>query len=380
MIRDPVERTGADFIHFYSAGRIAQSHGAAHVYDLVLQHDVEEEQVGFPLASQQVLPYNHLPFLIPLLQITINADYVGSFYRWVLIMITIYFTGITLLGFMLKQAGIDQGLVKITACGSLLFLPVFFSLMNGQDTAFLFLGTSIWMYGLISGKKILAGLGLSLTTVRPQIAVFLAIPMLFQHAKIFWGFLLGSGILALVSLFILGLDGTREFINIILLSAGGEWYGVKQYAMFNLIGLLMRIVPWLGAGTIRIIGWIIYALTLIGVCILWTKAYSLKKGPIGLTATLALFVAPHLNFHDLTLLLIPIYELIRTSGKPGYLETSIAIVTPIAISLLLLLSNASPFLQYTIPYVIMLALAGYSYYLKYKIPIPAPHQSSLPKR
>ena len=65
FINDPVERTGADFIHFYSAGRIAQSEGAAHVYDLLLQQEIQEQQVGFPLAPGQVLPYNHLPFLIP---------------------------------------------------------------------------------------------------------------------------------------------------------------------------------------------------------------------------------------------------------------------------------------------------------------------------
>jgi len=50
FINDPVERTGADFIHFYSAGRLAQSEGAAHVYDLLLQQKIEEQQVGFPLA------------------------------------------------------------------------------------------------------------------------------------------------------------------------------------------------------------------------------------------------------------------------------------------------------------------------------------------
>jgi hypothetical protein len=375
MINDPVERTGADFIHFYSAGRIAQSHGSAHVYNLVLQHDVEEEQVGFPLAERQVLPYNHLPFLIPILKIAVNTDYVASFYRWVLIMLLIYAAGIALYGRSLKQAGIETGFLRVVQVGGLLFLPVFFSLMNGQDTALLFLGAAIWVYGLLAGRPLLAGLGLSLTSVRPHLALALALPMLFHRRKVFLGFLLGGGTLGLISFSILGIAGTKEFINMLLLSVGGDWYGLKQPYMFNLIGALLRVLPWIAADAIRTMGWIIYALTIVGLCILWARARDPRNGLIGLTVTLALFVAPHLHFHDLALLLIPIYEWIRSSSESGGLKRSIAIMLPIAISLLLLISNISPYLQYTIPYVVMFVLAGYPYRKRFQTLLTRPHQS-----
>ncbi|MDQ3005272.1 MAG: glycosyltransferase 87 family protein [Chloroflexota bacterium] len=366
IINDPVERTGADFIHFYSAGRIAQSEDASQVYNLSLQRKIEEQQVGFPLAPGQVLPYNHLPFLIPILQTIVSTDYVNSFYRWVTIMVILFITGIIILGRILTESGMDRKSILLVSIGSFLFLPLFFSLMNGQDTAFLFLGAVIWMYGLLTKREIIAGLGLSLTTVRPHIALILALPMLFSYRKAFMGFAIGSGILALISFLIIGMEGTREFINIILISAGGEWYGMKQYAMYNMIGLLMRTLPWLQAATIRTIGWVVYGVTIIALCIFWARSKGLKGGKIGLTITLALFAVPHLHFHDLTLLLIPIYELIRSSTENARLKTSIATVFPIAISLLLLLGNISPLLQYTFPYLIMLALAGYPYYPKHK--------------
>jgi hypothetical protein len=375
LISDPVQRTGSDFIHFYTAGRIAQNEGMSRVYDLALQQDYEEEQVGFPLADGQVLPYNHLPFLIPILQIIITANYVHSFYNWVIIMIVLYIIGIIILCRVLRQAGIDQNSTLLTAIGGLLFLPLFFSLMNGQDTAVLFLGVAIWIYGLISEKEMAAGLGLSLTTIRPHIALIMALPMLFSYRKVFLGFMLGSGILALFSYSILGIAGTRDFIDILIVSAGGEWYGMKQFAMFNLIGLLMRTTPWLAADVIRLLGWVVYGIAIVGLCILWARNKDLQDGKIGLTVTLALFAVPHLHFHDLTLLLMPIYELIRSSTRSGWLKTSIAVVLPIVISLLLLLSNASRVLQYTVPYLLMLALAGYPYYLKYKQRITVPHQS-----
>jgi hypothetical protein len=89
LINDPVERTGADFIAFYSAGRVAQTKGFSKLYDPLLQQQIQEEQVGFPLAEGQVLLYNHLPFLTPILRGFVSPNYVSSFYRWNLFLIVI---------------------------------------------------------------------------------------------------------------------------------------------------------------------------------------------------------------------------------------------------------------------------------------------------
>ena len=375
LINDPVERTGADFIHFYSAGRIAQLYGPSHVYDLALQQEMEEEQVGFSLAREQILPYNHMPFLIPVLQAMVDENYIGSFYRWDALMIIVYLLGAAVIGLLLTQAGLQRQWVLIAQISGLLFLPYFFSLMNGQDTAFVFLGTAVWVYGLLSGRPLLAGLGLSMTTIRPHIALLLALPMFFHNQKIFLGFLLGSGVLALLSVSILGFQGTLEFIDILLLSAAGTGHGIKQAAMFNLIGLLMRIMPWLGEDGVRLVGWVIYGTAIIVLCILWAKHNSLQDWRIGLTATLAVFVAPHLHFHDLTLLLIPLFEIMRLSQTNDVLKTPIAVAAPLAVSILLLMSNISPSLQYTVPYLIMLALVSYPYWTKSRVDATTPHRS-----
>ena len=290
-------------------------------------------------------------------------------------MVLVYVLGVTLLGNLLEQAGIERRSVVIAKIGGLLFLPLFFSLMNGQDTAILFLGAVLWVFGLISGKPMFAGIGLSLTTIRPHIALLFSLPMLFHQRKVFLGFIIGSGALAVLSFSILGIQGTHQFIDMLLLSAGGTWYGMKQDAMFNLIGLLMRTIPWLGADTIRLIGWIVYGVTIVGLCILWARDNALQRERVGMTVTLALFVSPHLHFHDLTLLLIPIYELIRMSKESGNVQAPILVAVPIAISLLLLMSNISPLLQYTTPYLIMLALVVHSFLYKSETPIKAPHRS-----
>lgn len=375
FMKDPVERTGSDFIAFYSAGRVAQSRGAADVYNLQFQQKIQEEQVGFPLVTGQVLAYNHLPFLIPILRAIVSPDYVKSFSSWVFLLVGLYLIGILFLSQALKDSGMDSLSTLRAGIGSFLFLPLWFSLMNGQDSAFLFLGASIWVYGLYTGKENIAGLGLSLTTVRPHIALVLALPMFFSHRKVFWTFMIGSAILAFFSLFILGMEGTQEFIDILILSAGGEWYGMKENAMYNLIGLLARGADWLGADVTRLLGWAVYGTSIIGLCILWAKTKDLQDGKIGLTVGLALFAVPHLHFHDLALMLILIYELMRLSTRTGEINTQLIIISPIAISLLLLISNISRYLQYSIPYLLLLALAGYPYFLKYWRPIPTQNRS-----
>ena len=361
FISDPVERTGSDFIGFYSVGRIAKQEGPAHVYDPLLQQSIQEQVVGFPLAPGQVLLNQHLPFLIPILKAISGPDYIASFYVWISIMILLYILSILLLGRILKQSHLDDLSIRLINAGGILFYPLFFSLLNGQDTALLVLGAVIWVFCLLSGKEWLAGLGLSLATVRPHIVLLLAIPLFFRYRKAFWGFALGSLVLALVSYFILGLQGTVDFINILFISAEGTWYGLNENAMFNLTGLLLRLFPLLGIDVVHMIAWSVYGLTLIFLCFLWARNPDLQDGRIGLTIVLALFVAQHLHFHDLTLLLIPIYEL-RWRHKENH-KTAFVLATPVAISLLLLISNITPLLQYTVPYLIMLGLAFSLYFI-----------------
>lgn len=361
FMNDPVERTGSDFIGFYSIGRIAQEQGPAYVYDPALQQQIQQEVVGFELAPGQVLINQHLPFLIPILQSLVSQDYVASFHRWNILMLLLYIIGIVLLSSLLKSRGLDRGMILQTSLGCLLFYPLFFSFLNGQDTAIAFLGLSIWVFGLMTGRDMLAGLGLSLVTVRPHIAIVMAIPMFFRRRKVFWGFAIGSGILGLISVALLGMQGTRQFIDILFISAEGQWYGLNEEHMFNLIGLLLRILPWLSKDTIHIIGWVTYAATIIGLCNPRRNNPELKTGGFGLFVIAALFVAPHLHYHDLTLLLIPIYELILTSTETDDNKKLRMIALPVILSFVLLLGNISAVLQYTSPYLIMLGLAAYPF-------------------
>ena len=379
FINDPVERTGSDFISFYSTGRVSQEHGYSQAYTLSQIHAIQEEQVGFELAEQQVLLNLHPPFLVPVYHTLFTDQYVESFYRWVFLMVVLYIAAIAVLQQIPGESG-DTGKCRneawVTGLGAFLFLPIFFSLMNGQDTAWLLLGAALWMYGLKTGRDVLAGVGLTLTTIRPHVSLLLALPMLIMHRKVFLTYVIGGGILAALSFIIMGIEGIQNYIDILLISARGEWHGMKEAAMFNLIGLLIRAFPWLSTEVIRITGWLIYGLTMLGLLFLWSRNKDNPGNKFGLTVILALVMVPHLHFHDLALLLIPIYELVH-SGK---IKAMSAAAVPVAISLLLLVSNLSYYLQYTVPYLVMLALMIYPSYLRQKRIFIESNQSQLPEK
>ncbi|HAX69730.1 MAG TPA: hypothetical protein DCY14_09000 [Anaerolineae bacterium] len=340
MIASPSLRTGTDFMAFYAAGRVAHLHGYSNAYNIDLQQEVQEGVVGFPLVQGQVLLYNHIPYLIPLLSSLVSADYVGSFLRWVALLFIIHTMAVVLLLGSIKNTS-----RSVLLFGNILFFPFFQSLLLGQDTSFLFLGVVLWVVGMTKKMDWMAGIGLALTSVRPHLCIVLAAPFLFYHRSVFWRFLAVVSVLVLISLLLLGKDGTFEFLTILQISAGGTWHGMHETDMVNLIGLATRLFPFVQSDVIRAVGWIGYIAGIFLTVVLWQKeAPCIKK--ISASLILALFFAPHLHYHDLTLLLVPLALLTWNDNRAAYL--------PLGISLLLLLLTP---LYYVLPYVLYAGLA-----------------------
>src|SRR5688572_491744 len=131
MISDPTLRTSLDFVAYYSAARIAQENGGTDVYDISSQQQMEERVVGFKLADEQVLLYLHMPYLIPLLSIFVDDNYVASFVRCVLLLVFFYGASFWLMREMLrKNPAFRQDLMWGVIC----FFPCFVSLLLGQST------------------------------------------------------------------------------------------------------------------------------------------------------------------------------------------------------------------------------------------------------
>jgi len=355
MITSPTDRTGTDFIAFYAAGRVAEEYGSSHAYDIALQQKVQEKEVGFQLSSGQALLYNHMPYLIPVLQILVNQNYMASFARWTILLLAVYAAGFWGLVHWFP-ADWDTAQRRRFFVGAISFFPCFASLLLGQDTAFLFLGVALLGWGISDNRDWLAGVGLALVTVRPHISILLALPFLFSRRGILWWFLGIAGSLAVTSIAILGIEGTKDFIDVLFISAAGEWYGMKEIAMYNLIGLLARSLPLVGAESIRLVGWTVYLAAIPALCCWAACARKMDIHSLSVIILVSLLVVPHLHFHDLALFLFPLLTAsLRIETGTIYRGIQSAL-QPMIISLLLLFSSFHTTILHIWPFLIMLAL------------------------
>ena len=144
MISNPISPTGADFIHFYSAGQVAQRYGYSSVYNLDLQQKIESEVVGIQMPEGQLLPYNHIPYLIPVLSAVVGNNYIDLFVHWVFILLIFFIAGnlIFIRSILPNQSALEN---LTLVGGAMIFYPFFISLLMGQDFAILYFGAVLWI-------------------------------------------------------------------------------------------------------------------------------------------------------------------------------------------------------------------------------------------
>jgi hypothetical protein len=362
----------ADFRAFYAAGQIARQEGFGRVYDLVVERRIQAEVAGRPVTDEELLTYNHPPFLLPALWLLAHMDYPAAYIGYCLVQIAFVLAGFPVLFRMLRTKNWPRPQIWVLFLGVLLFQPLFISILKGQDTAFCLLGEILWLCGLLRDDDRMAGLGLSLMLIRPQIAIALAIPFLFtctpfgpgarrgetasasagKRRKVFWWFCAGAAALGLSSLVMIGPAGVWDYLRILMISAGGQGYGLSQSAMFNFTGLALRLFPHVDPGLIHWLKWGLFAAGIVGLSVLWKVSAAIRIRHLGLAVVTSLFVAPHLHYHELTLLLLPILGLAIILVEAGVLRPEKSMYLPVAFSLLLLLGDISP-ARFVIPYLVM---------------------------
>ena len=294
-----------DFRAFYTGGKIALDGNWHEVFDLGRQLEVQSQITGRAITLNQSLPFNHPPFLLPVQWLIASADYHTAYLLWgAFIALVNLFTGFLVFRLVLrlgwpKLAGV------FLAIQVFLFYPLFVSLNKGQDSFFAILSLVILLKGLVENREITTGLGLAGLTLRPQLALPMALPFLFRQRRVWWWFTGFTLVLGLYSLLVVGVKGVLGFLQLLVITASGETILSHQKDMYNLKGLLIRLLPNLDINIISTLVWTAFLLALIGLSWLWLKS-QLKELPyISVAVILSLFVSPHLHYHDLSFLLLP---------------------------------------------------------------------------
>jgi len=189
-----MDRHKADFSALFAAATLYKQDRP--VYDLSAQCEIESN-VGATLC----LPFTHPPILLRLMALVVTDDYDQSYWRWV---------GILALVVLLCAIPLYRITNDPTKCLSLIaFFPIYLSMLQGQDSAFILLAILTWAALLLTRRDALAGLALSLAAIKPHVALALGIPLLFCRPRAFSCFVLGCALLALYSLVLVGPDGMK---------------------------------------------------------------------------------------------------------------------------------------------------------------------------
>lgn len=314
LFQNPSGIVNRDFTIFATAVKVAEEAGYPAVFDIALQKQAQEEIVGDKISiGGGLLPFNHPPILLPLMQVLINpGNLPRSFLLWTAVNLILVGTCLAITGRWLAQKGIPYQQQFVLWLPLILLYPLHQALFQGQDVLVPMLGLVIWAIGTNHNRYGVAGVGLSLTVLMPQIALALAIPLFWGQRKVFYSFIVSAGAMAFISIGMIRIPGTLDFINMIIETAGasGDTFGVNKQVMLNASGIFLRLWPSAPETILSLVTWGVYLGGIGYLC--WLHHAYKDDDPeahlivIGISIVVAMFASPHLHVHSMSVLWVPL--------------------------------------------------------------------------
>jgi glycosyl transferase family 87 len=310
-LKDFIMAGRSDFISYYTAARLIKER-PNDLYDLKVQAEFQDRILGSLGSSIRfrdgLLAYNHPPFEIVWFVPLARVSYLEAFSLWALLSSICFLAGIYLLT---RDMNADKVSLNWVYALSLLFLPILASLFQGQDGGTLFLFWVLTYRSLRQRRDGWAGLWLSLVLQKFQLLIpSLLLLLLKRRWKVLAGFMGGGAVLLLVSWALVGFSGLASYARLLVEMSGWvERRGIYPSQMHNFRGLFYSVLYpdhvvlanlLTGSASLLLVALLIKA---------WRGNWDVDHPEFDLKFSLllltTLLVSPHLNFHDLSLLLLP---------------------------------------------------------------------------
>jgi hypothetical protein len=356
LLGDPSLKT-MDFISFYAVGRLIRAGEYRQIYNFEAEAIVQRQVVGGDYKDPLI--FNHPPHVTFLQALTASDDYIRAYVYWSVVRFLIILMCEELIRRYLIRSGWKKIHAWLGAIGGITFFPIFISLLSGQDTAFTLIGLLVWMFALLKGEDLSAGLGLAFATLSPTIAGALALPLFASRRRAGLWFITGALGLLLYSLLLVGFQGLIDLLGLLQISSQGKYYGFDWSSMYNLLGFLVRTIPNLNIETARLIAWGIIIISILIMCIFWwNKRDQVNIKHIGIAVTLGTLTSPHLNLHGLSYLLLPLLGMITILYRQGN-KTIALIFIPAISTVLVIILFFMPDWNFAVYYLLMIAMVFY---------------------
>ncbi len=305
-----------DFASFYTAGKIVQRGQAPRLYDRRVQWQVQKEFAPDVRTRRGPLPYIRPPFEALLFLPFVYLKFSLAHLLWSILNLL----GLVAFFVLLPR---DPLRTKRTYPMDLLicaaFFPVVCNFVAGQDAVLLLLVMVVALRCLLAGKDFRAGLvlGLGLFKFNFLIPVFLVF-LLRRKFGVVSGLALTASVLLVISVVMVGPAVLLAYPHYLWDLGRAVGVGViTAETMPNIRGLL---VPLLGSGAIA--KWLHVCLGIVVIAGAATTAYiwgsddgsiapRATAGGFSLLIVVTLVTSYYANSYDLTLLLLPIFLLLR---------------------------------------------------------------------
>jgi len=289
---------GLDFTSFYATSRVLLTQGPAHVYELAAQ---QHAQAALLPGSRPFLPDLYPPYWVLARSWLALLPLSAAYLAWGLLTIA---AGAASLILLARTAGFEswRSWPLLTAAG---FAPLVVNLVQGQSVAFVLLGVALSLWFNTRGRELAAGAALSLVLIKPQVGILLLGLLLIRPSvRVLAGFGVAAAALLAAGLAVFGTDGVTAWMRLLTVDGGTffrPWLSLRS--------------PLVAAGLASWEQYLVLAALAAGLLGAIVVAKLDLRQSFAVATAGSLLVAPHVNVHDLSLLLIP--GLLLFSSRQG---------------------------------------------------------------
>lgn len=320
-----------DFAAFLTAGRIVHSGQADRLYDLGFQAEVQQRilRPRGGVYAGGLLPYINPPFFAYLFSPLSRLSLQGAFVAWTLVNVGLILTSVAML-VDTRDAGCRQEFV-LNSLVVFAFFPVLEALVKGQSSFVLLFALVTTYWSLKRDREYLAGVALGLGLAKPQLVTLMMLHLVYQRRwRALAGFAATGTVLVTGSCALVGLGGARAYSELArALSAWDAFPTAAPQAMPNVRGTIYRaallVEHWLDWQPSDVVLTAVTAALSLGIVALVFGSWRKLRGAgsagsdlgLAVAVTGGLLVSPHLHGHDLSLLVLVGWLVLRYAASTG---------------------------------------------------------------
>lgn len=212
----------ADYLAFWSVGKIANQMGFSEIYDLTNLRNTQDEGLDLLSRKEQkvgpsfpTMPVPYFALFIVPFQLLARVGLITGFWVWTIINLVVLFAYLVFLLRKMNPGNVPRISILKLLILMLLSWPVFFNMACGQVEAFLLVCAGEFMRNAINKRPVLSGFWLGGLLLKPQLLIIIIPVLLIMYSwKVLLGFLASSGIVLITSFILSGFTGMKALFNL----------------------------------------------------------------------------------------------------------------------------------------------------------------------